>query len=444
MFYTNADPKRLSPPNISNSFMALFTEINSQILAGVDYKEILNFIFDSPELKIPFDRIGIALITGQGDESRMTLDWTRSKVPAKYLQVPYSALIKGSSLHQITESGEARIISNLNKYLESHPTSESTRLIIKDGIQSNLTCPVRYDGQTIGVVFFSSCQTSTYNVDHINFFSDLSNEISLVLNHARLQNDFKVNKLNETNLRMTLHDLKSPLSTLYSFSELALTEDWFATLDQEAQSIFKIFFKNTKYMLNLLSELNDVTSLKNGNTSLELSEVNLPKFIDELISSSTAMAAQKEMTFVDRRQANLPATACFDQHKIMRVLENLLSNAIKFSFRKTQIEIFICATESRITFSVVDHGQGIPAIELSKLFKDFGKTSVRPTENEGSTGQGLAIAKQIIKLHAGEINVESIEGFGSKFSFWLPLIKSLDRKNERTVEKNLQAAKPLN
>lgn len=412
--------EHLSPSN----FTALFNEINSQILSGVDYKDIFNSIFDSPQLRIPFDRIGVAMVTGQGAESRMTLEWTRSKIPVKYLQAPYSALIKGSSLQPIIETGEARIISNLENYLKSNPNSESTRLILKDGIKSSLTCPIRSDGKSIGVIFFSSCQASTYNSEHIKYFSDLSDEMSLVLNHARLQNTSDLAELNKNNLRMTLHDLMSPLNTLFSFAELALTENWFENLHPEAQSIFRIFSKNTKYMSNLLNELNDIASLKNGSLRLNSTDVRLDEFIEEIVLLGHTMANKKEITFLLQCEQKLPVTVRFDQHKIIRVLENFLSNAIKFSYRKTIIRLIVSATASKILFSIADHGQGIPANELAKLFKDFGKTSVQPTENEGSTGQGLAISKQIIKLHGGDVLVESTEAIGSTFSFWLPLVNT--------------------
>lgn len=76
-------------------------------------------------------------------------------------------------------------------------------------------------------------------------------------------------------------------------------------------------------------------------------------------------------------------------------------------------------------FYIIDQGQGIPQSEIPKLFKEFGKTSVRPTSGENSTGLGLAIAKKIVEQHGGEINVVSEVGRGSTFSFWLPFNNNL-------------------
>jgi signal transduction histidine kinase len=74
-----------------------------------------------------------------------------------------------------------------------------------------------------------------------------------------------------------------------------------------------------------------------------------------------------------------------------------------------------------IEFSVIDHGQGIRAEELSRLFGAFQRTSAKPTAGEHSTGLGLSICKKIVELHGGSIGVESEVGRGSRFFFILPL-----------------------
>jgi signal transduction histidine kinase len=104
------------------------------------------------------------------------------------------------------------------------------------------------------------------------------------------------------------------------------------------------------------------------------------------------------------------------------VLENLFSNAVKYSRRGSEARFSFRREPDRLVFSVTDTGLGIPAEEIPKLFQEFGKTSVRPTEGEQSTGLGLAIAKRIVEQHKGQIMVESKPGPGSTFTFWIPSI----------------------
>jgi signal transduction histidine kinase len=110
-----------------------------------------------------------------------------------------------------------------------------------------------------------------------------------------------------------------------------------------------------------------------------------------------------------------------DAGKIEQVLNNLVTNAVKFSHTGSLVRVRVtCATEA-VTIAVDDQGQGIPDADLPKLFKPFGKASVRSTAGEDSTGLGLAIARNIVEGHGGRIGLHSSVGKGSSFFFTLPL-----------------------
>ena len=109
-----------------------------------------------------------------------------------------------------------------------------------------------------------------------------------------------------------------------------------------------------------------------------------------------------------------------DPHRIDQVMNNLITNAIKFSYPNTTITLRARVLDQDVSISVQDQGQGIPAQEVYTLFTEFGKTSVRSTAGEKSTGLGLAIAKRIVALHGGRIWAESQVGIGSIFTFTLP------------------------
>jgi len=109
-----------------------------------------------------------------------------------------------------------------------------------------------------------------------------------------------------------------------------------------------------------------------------------------------------------------------DPHRIDQVMNNLITNAIKFSYPHTTISLRARVLDQDVSISVQDQGQGIPAQEVYTLFTEFGKTSVRSTAGEKSTGLGLAIAKRIVALHGGRIWAESQVGIGSIFTFTLP------------------------
>ncbi|MBI4860294.1 MAG: ATP-binding protein [Candidatus Riflebacteria bacterium] len=119
-----------------------------------------------------------------------------------------------------------------------------------------------------------------------------------------------------------------------------------------------------------------------------------------------------------------------DPAKILRVLLNLVSNAIKFSPSGRQVEVGVAPWVAPATDDsqprewaclwVKDEGLGIPQDEVTKLFKKFSATSVRPTAGEKGTGLGLYIVKEIVELHQGCVEVETRPGRGSTFRVLLP------------------------
>ncbi len=416
----------LEPATSQAQLLLVLNAINNKLLTGTSYEKLLDLVFDSLDLVIPYDRIGIAIVEGENNETLLSLKWVRSKVSATHLNRPYSAPVNGSSLQKILEAGEPRVINDLIEYSASHPQSESTKLIIKDGIRSSLTCPLRSRDRQAGVIFFSSCKLNTYRDEHIRIFQEIADELSMIIDHGRLRRDFDAAKAQTRNLNMILHDLKSPLSTIQGFAELSLGEPWFKNLDPDGKEVFQVFLRNSKYMFDLLNELNEIGNLDQRAESLDKEDVLLAEFCNEMINFGKILAEQKKIDFISAPFADPSVVARFDRHKVRRVLDNLFSNAVKYSSRGSKIIFTTDCTPKRLTFSVTDSGLGIPESELPKLFQEFGKTTVRPTEGETSTGLGLAIAKKIVEQHEGKISVISAAGSGSTFTFWIPLNGDLD------------------
>jgi two-component system phosphate regulon sensor histidine kinase PhoR len=110
-----------------------------------------------------------------------------------------------------------------------------------------------------------------------------------------------------------------------------------------------------------------------------------------------------------------------DRERIGQALLNLLHNAVKFSPPGSVVAIRVTPTESEVVVAVEDHGQGIPASALPRIFERFYKVDRARTRGVGGTGLGLSIARHVVEAHGGRIWAESVEGAGSTFSFALPV-----------------------
>lgn len=398
-------------------FGRLMREINRKITAGDDYKCILDFLFDSLTSVIPYDRIGIAVIEG----GQLCSKWMKSRMPSTHLGVGYCGPLAGSSLQNILDTGRPRILNDLVQYSLQNPESESTRLALADGIRSSLTCPLYSRGKPMGIVFFSSGSPDTYRDEHIEIYLEIADELSFVMDQDQVRRQAAGVSSTRQNVRMLLHDLKSPLSIIQGFLQIAQEETWYEKLDDDAKSIFATLRRNAVHMQELLAELAELNQLKlQDQGTIQAQDVELRTFIAEAAQAGREMAAKKSIAFDLNMCVGTAGTVRFDPLKIRRALDNLLSNAVKYSPRQTQVRLSVERAAGRLRFEVADQGLGIPEAEFSKLFQEFGKTSVRPTEGESSTGIGLAIVKKIVEQHGGQVSMRSQVGRGSAFGFWIP------------------------
>ncbi|MEX6107473.1 sensor domain-containing diguanylate cyclase [Enterobacter hormaechei] len=160
-------------------------EISTEISKGSVLDEVLNRIYDTFHVIIPYDRIGCALISD--DYERVFAHWAKSNYPGKIMiKKGYTAFLSGSSLEGVLTTQQPRILNDLQLYLAENPNSLSTKLIVSEGIQSSLTCPLIADGKPIGFLFFSSKEKNTYIDAHQKTFINLASQISFLVEKSRL------------------------------------------------------------------------------------------------------------------------------------------------------------------------------------------------------------------------------------------------------------------
>ena len=220
-------------------------------------------------------------------------------------------------------------------------------------------------------------------------------------------------------LGMAAHDLRNPLGVILAYSDFLETEA-FPVLNEDQRDFVSTIKSTSEFMLNLINELLDVSTIESGQLQLDCAPTHLNELVRHNVSRNRVLAHQKriELDFEDTEK--LPPLT-IDRGKVEQVLNNLIGNAVKYSHTDTRVAIQIARTGDLVAVSVADQGQGIPEEDLPKLFKAFGRTSVQATAGEQSTGLGLAIARKIVEGHGGKMSVRSRVGEGSTFSFTLPV-----------------------
>ncbi|MGK7389669.1 MAG: ATP-binding protein [Candidatus Cyclobacteriaceae bacterium M2_1C_046] len=219
----------------------------------------------------------------------------------------------------------------------------------------------------------------------------------------------------DTFLNIASHELKTPLTIIGAYSDLALQHEnvdkdktlknYLTKIDQQVDNLDK-----------LIGELLDVSKIDSGKMEFEYSIENF----DEIVRESIKDFQQIKNTdhHISIKGATGKSIKC-DRGKIHQVIFNLLSNAAKYSPPDTEINVLLNVNNSNVLCTVEDHGTGIPVNELKNVFSRFYRTEA--TKSIGGLGLGLYISDKIITRHGGKIEVESTEGVGSKFTIVLPV-----------------------
>lgn len=401
--------------------MRAVSRVTAQINAGLLLDEVLDRVYDSFRPLIPYDRIGLALL--EQDDTLVRARWARSDGAEMKVSKGYAAQLAGSSLERVLATGEPRILNDLEAHLRDHPESESTRLIVAEGVRSSLTCPLLANGKPVGFLFFSSRAPRSYEDVHVELFQEIAGQLALIVEKSRLyQQLVELDEVKNRFLGIVAHDLRSPIAIQRSYAEL-LETGFLGTLNERQADAVRRISGVCDGMLLLVNDLLDLSAIEGGQLELRLRDVPLGEYLRACRELNAVHAEAKGIELRLELPDELPKVR-MDPRRIDQVMSNLISNAIKFSHRGTRVVLSARREAEMVAVSVRDHGQGIPASEQSRIFTEFGRASVRPTAGEKSTGLGLAIVRRIVEAHGGRVWVESEVGVGSSFSLTLPLARA--------------------
>ena len=234
-----------------------------------------------------------------------------------------------------------------------------------------------------------------------------------------------INERKNELLGIAAHDIRSPLTVIELYS--TLLEERLGERDAESRKFTSTIRRTTQKILALVGDLLDYAAIENGTLSLQRQPVRLRPLVEEALEPHVALARTKGID-VRLEPGDDPPVVSADPQRIEQVLTNLVSNAVKFSGRGTAVTVRILARGAEAGIAVRDEGPGIAAEEIPRIFAPFHRAATKGTAGEGSTGLGLAIVQKITDAHGGRIEVESVPGKGSTFTFFLPV--------DRNAEKN--------
>lgn len=218
------------------------------------------------------------------------------------------------------------------------------------------------------------------------------------------------------------HEFRTPLTVI-----LGMTDQIEKSPDKWLEKGVTLIRRNGNGLLNLISQMLDLSKLEAGKLHLNMVQGDVIKYINYIIESFHSLIDSKNLRFhflCEKPEIIMD----YDPDKLLSILSNLLSNAIKFTEKEGNIYFMIntlavSKNQRELIVQVKDSGIGIPSSQLSHIFDRFHQVD-HPSQalHQGrSSGIGLALTKELIKLMGGEIKVESQEGEGTTFTVTLPI-----------------------
>lgn len=224
-------------------------------------------------------------------------------------------------------------------------------------------------------------------------------------------------KLKNQFLGMASHDLKNPLGSVHGSVKL-IRRDEATRLSAKSERYLDSIQDMSQRMLELIDTFLDKAALELGRIQLKPRYGDIMETFKPLVDQYRALAAAKKQTLSLHAPAEIWMSA--DKHRFGQIFDNLLSNAVKYSPLGAAIAVTILDEKDWIELRVRDEGPGFTPEDKTRLFGYFQRLGAQPTGNESSTGIGLALTRQIVLLHQGEIRLESEPGQGATFIVVLP------------------------
>lgn len=227
----------------------------------------------------------------------------------------------------------------------------------------------------------------------------------------------QLSEAKEMFLSVMSHEIRTPLNAVIGMTHLLL-EDNPKVSQIEDLNILKFSSEN---LLHIINDILDFTKIETGNLQLELIHFSIHTLANDIINSLQVSAVKKGNNLILDIDPSIPLSVLGDKTRLYQILMNLLGNAIKFTDdgKIRLIAKLVSETEKDllISFEINDTGIGIPEDKQSYIFESFTQAKPDIARKYGGTGLGLAITKKLLKLFNSDIQVKSIEGKGTEFSF---------------------------
>ena len=334
-----------------------------------------------------------------------------------------------SLIGQVTGTGKPLVLNDIN-------TEQARQIHLPNPLlpltRAELGIPLKIGERVIGALDVQSNRANSFTDDDISVLQILTDQIAVAVDNARsyevaqtaVAEIREADRLKSQFLANMSHELRTPLNSIIGFSRVILKGIDGPVSEQQNQDLTAIY-NSGQHLLGLINDVLDLSRIEAGKMDLAIERnINLAEIIRSVMSTTIGLIKDKPIRLEQHIDPDLPLVSA-DPMKIRQVLLNLLANAAKFTERGSII-VEASRTSSQegdpqVLIRVIDTGPGIAQIDQARLFQPFSQVDGSLTRKTGGSGLGLSISSHLIRLHNGQIGLQSEIGKGSAFYIVLPV-----------------------
>lgn len=407
---------------------ALVNTITSAIRSSLDPQEIFKAITEQLGVSLDVDGCALSLWTEEDDFVHCVGLYDRAQEETDSSHLPQSQVpIAGNPvLQELLRTQQPVVLADME--LAETEAMSGVDLPLRSPARALLLVPLIVDGKIIGSISLRQIQRPRrWETEDIELAQAVAAQAAIAVQQARLFQKTRsmAERLLELDRQKTeffqnvSHEFRTPLTLTIGPLETAVEKNTGLPLEQS-----KMLLRNSRRLLRLVNQLLDLQRLDAGRMQANFCPCDLGELIQQIVETFEPYCEKKSL-YLKTHLSPCPRVY-LDVEKFDKVIYNLLSNAMKFTPPQGSIEITLNGDENRLCIQVKDTGIGISEAHLPYLFERFRQADGSIDRSYEGTGLGLALVKEIVELHGGQIAVDSIKATpdatngGTTFTIWLP------------------------